>query len=82
MKTVEIAYCLAVATCLVLITALSLQRYSQLTGGMSIDSATISIGKARAVNVEQFRQLLQQGKLAEKEAVFYTTSPAPDASGK
>ena len=82
MKTVEIAYCLAVAALLVLITALSLQRYNELTGGMSIDSATASIGKARAVNVEQFRQLLQQGKLAEKEAVFYTSSPAPDAAGK
>jgi len=82
MKKAETVYCIAVATLFVLITALSLQRYSNLTGGVLINAAVASIGKPRAVNVEQIRQLIDQGKLAEKEAVFYTTSPAPDASGE
>ena len=82
MKKVETVYCIAVATLFVLITALSLQRYNELTGILSTGFSVTSVGKPRTVNVEQFRQLIDQGKLAEKEAVFYTTSPVLDASAK
>ncbi len=75
MKKIEMAYLLAVGTLLLVIFTLSLARYSELAGVWHESPATASMGKPRTVNVEQLRLLLKQGKLADQEAKFYTTSP-------
>lgn len=76
MKRIERAYLVAVATIVVMFFTLSLHRCSELKGLWYDSPTTASIGKPRAVNVEQIRLLMTRGKLSDKEAKFYTASPA------
>ena len=76
MKRIETAYLLAVGTMLLVIFILSLHRYSELQGLWHESTTATSIGKPRTVNAEQIRLLMNQGKLSDQEAKFYTTSPA------
>ena len=78
MQRTETAFLVAVATMLLLIFTLSLHRCSGLKGLWHESTTAESIGKPRAVNVEQIHLLMNQGKLSNKEARFYTTSPAPE----
>ncbi|GEM_PF-2753986 len=75
MKRIETAYLVAVATMILMVFILSLHRCSELKGLWHESTTAISIGKPRAVNVEQIHLLMNQGKLSDKEAKFYTTSP-------
>jgi hypothetical protein len=76
MKRIESVYLVAVATMLLMVVILSLHRCSELKGLWLESTTAASIGKPRTVNVEQIRLLMNQGKLSDKEAGFYTTSPA------
>ena len=76
MKRIETAYLVAVATMLLMVFALSLHRGIKLKGLWHESTTAATIGKPRAINVEQIRLLINQGKLSDKEARFYTTSPA------
>lgn len=69
------AYLLAVGILLLTIVSLSLARYSELAGLWREAKTPATMGKPRTVNVEQIRLLMNQGKLADQEAKFYTTSP-------
>jgi hypothetical protein len=76
MQRTETAFLVAVATMLLLIFILSLHRCSELKGLWHESVTSASIGKPRTVNVEQILLLKNQGKLSDKEAKFFTTSPA------
>ncbi len=75
MKKIETAFILAVTTMVMMVFILSLNRCSKLQGLWHESSTAASIGKPRTVDVEQIRLLMNQGKLSDQEANFYTTAP-------
>ncbi|MBU1565959.1 MAG: hypothetical protein KJ630_10065 [Proteobacteria bacterium] len=76
MRKIEAAYLVAVGTMALVIFTLSLHRCNELRGLWQDSTTSASIGKPRTVNVEEIRLLMKQGKLSDKEAKFYTSSPA------
>lgn len=76
MKRIETAYLIAVATMLLIVFTLSLHRGSELKNLWHESTTAATIGKPRAINVEQIHLLMNQGKLSDKEARFYPPSPA------
>ncbi|MFH0781217.1 MAG: hypothetical protein V2B20_04570 [Pseudomonadota bacterium] len=75
MRKNEMAYIFAVTTMVLVISALSLHRFSELERSWQDAAPAKSIGRPRTINSQQIRFLMNQGKLSDKDAKFYTTSP-------